>query len=561
MIDKFDDLISNLRNLKEDKSNVDNKLLKSLEQFQHEKELYTESSARIATCLENLKNEIEIMEEKKITLKKNLSEKNDFSSQIKMNPSNLFYKKFLHQESLLTELMKKDNYKTIYNVFLSFLIFYICIFMLESYIENKNPFDFTLFSKEFQGFTTFVWYMFVKLLFSIIFVVFINFLKGDKYLSIYFFSSLILTFSLVFKYNFPSDNFSFFLKLINYCQNTIFGLKLISYFIEKRYFFSYYSYKEFKRDSNVNENENGDELQLLKNKNMNIIIEDDGGNNDEITFKFRSVNYFIEVKNFLYFCICPTLIYRDKYPMLKQINYYKLFVHFMNIVLSFSFSLLIFQLKISSIFADGKFKLLNYGNLIQTLVSVILSSLTLLFTIFYGVFHSLLNLFAELCKFSDRKFYGGFWNSKTPMKSFTKLMYYYEDFLNFYIKPFFFSINKISNGKHNTGGNFIIHFEIIKILFYCFLLDYIFLSTAGVCTPIISFILIASSIISYPISSIKNHQIILFNWIIFSLAFGLIVMIHSIEYLVVNSDSDEWKMIELRSYMKLVPKIFYIIFK
>ena len=139
---KLEELICNLNELKRDKEKKDENEVKIISECKIVKERIEKSSEKIKEYLNLMQNELELIEKNKQELKKFWENNcNPISVLPKSNIKNS-YKKFAFIESPLTELMRKDKYVTIYNIFFSLFLFLIAIFILLEYIENKSFADF-----------------------------------------------------------------------------------------------------------------------------------------------------------------------------------------------------------------------------------------------------------------------------------------------------------------------------------------------------------------------------------------------------------------------------------
>lgn len=120
----------------------------------------------------------------------------------------------------------------------------------------------------------------------------------------------------------------------------------------------------------------------------------------------------------LYFLWAPTLCYELNFP--RRPNIRKIFllrrliesVFLMNF-LFFSYRQWILPIAKSSV---KPFKEMDYGSLIERILTLAVPNHLLWLLGFYCVFHSVLNFLAELLKFGDREFYKDWWNSKTIAK-------------------------------------------------------------------------------------------------------------------------------------------------
>ena len=140
-----------------------------------------------------------------------------------------------------------------------------------------------------------------------------------------------------------------------------------------------------------------------------------------------------ELKRFTYFFFAPTLIYRDTYARNKT---FRLQVFLKNV-----FTCLVLVLYLWTVFKAMcipvfKHTAENPGSLHQFITSVIFSTVSgiiCLLTLFYGVLHSWMNVFAEIITFGDRQFYEDWWNVKDFAGYYRKWNIIVHEFLYHYI--------------------------------------------------------------------------------------------------------------------------------
>jgi len=121
----------------------------------------------------------------------------------------------------------------------------------------------------------------------------------------------------------------------------------------------------------------------------------------------RDLTPNISLSHFLYFMFVPTLVFETHFPRTNSIRYsYILKESFAAAGAFFMFYLVL--CKTSPIY-----KLIDTQPFILLIIQLSLPSMSLWMLGFYGVFHCLLNIFAELTKFADREFYQDWWNATT----------------------------------------------------------------------------------------------------------------------------------------------------
>ena len=150
MVDNnIDELITSLKALKEEKENKEDKANKILNLFKTEQENFNKSSKEICENIQKLKEQVNKIDERRCSffskLNNIITEKNheDPRSELSTDVTSIYnegesVKLFKKKESLLTILLKKNNYQTIYNIFFSLLLFLLANLTLHEFIENKK---------------------------------------------------------------------------------------------------------------------------------------------------------------------------------------------------------------------------------------------------------------------------------------------------------------------------------------------------------------------------------------------------------------------------------------
>jgi sterol O-acyltransferase len=120
---------------------------------------------------------------------------------------------------------------------------------------------------------------------------------------------------------------------------------------------------------------------------------------------------FKELQRFLYFCFAPTLIFRDSYPQLASKRRWGKIIFFgANWLGTVVFVYLIFrQLSITSL-KNSWTDPWHPDIILASWLDSMLPATLLLLLIFFGFLHAWQNMWAELMLFSDRRFYGDWWN-------------------------------------------------------------------------------------------------------------------------------------------------------
>lgn len=123
----------------------------------------------------------------------------------------------------------------------------------------------------------------------------------------------------------------------------------------------------------------------------------------------------ITIRNLLYFCCVPTLCYQPVYPMSERFRwgfFLKRMLEFIS--LSSMAYFVLEQYAIPTVQNSVKpMEDLDWFALAERILKLSSSSLYIWLLMFYACFHCFFNALAEVFRFSDRSFYGPWWNAQT----------------------------------------------------------------------------------------------------------------------------------------------------
>ena len=115
----------------------------------------------------------------------------------------------------------------------------------------------------------------------------------------------------------------------------------------------------------------------------------------------------VRLRDFLYFLVVPTLVYRvDGYPKSPKIR--PLFL-VRRTLQALGCMFLIYEVVVYSMLPE--FKRVNQVPTLQFVVDLMMPAVLLWMLLFVATFEVILNVFAELTYFGDRRFYDDWWNS------------------------------------------------------------------------------------------------------------------------------------------------------
>eukprot|EP00753_Platysulcus_tardus_P001286 PLAT11244.1.p1 GENE.PLAT11244.1~~PLAT11244.1.p1 ORF type:complete len:506 (-),score=204.46 PLAT11244.1:1212-2729(-) len=119
----------------------------------------------------------------------------------------------------------------------------------------------------------------------------------------------------------------------------------------------------------------------------------------------------INLTDFVFFMGgAPTLVYETSYPRNPRVRWVPLATHWASALLSFVLVNLLLEEVLVPILRSER-------DPVSKLLALATPSFIMWVTMFYGIFHAMLNGWAEAMRFADRQFYLDFWNSRS-LRSF-----------------------------------------------------------------------------------------------------------------------------------------------
>ncbi|XP_077188577.1 sterol O-acyltransferase 1 [Paroedura picta] len=148
---------------------------------------------------------------------------------------------------------------------------------------------------------------------------------------------------------------------------------------------------------------------------------------------------------YVYFLFAPTLIYRDEYPRNPTRRWSYVAAKFAQVLGSLFYTYYIFRRLCIPTYRNYSREPFNSRRLVLCIFNSILPGVLIMFLVFFSFLHCWLNAFAEMLRFGDRMFYKDWWNSTSYANYYRTwnvvvhdwLYYYaYRDFLWFFGKKF-----------------------------------------------------------------------------------------------------------------------------
>ncbi len=360
---------------------------------------------------------------------------------INVNKKNFGEKIHTYRESYLSILFNEDkNFKSIY-FYIHSIFFWIFLWVVVEDFKNYGKFlDLSLLEKQLSNPFLVVSYLLIIYSIAFLVVIFIQIIKlfTDKYKYIPYRAVFIVYtlyylafYYIVSKYFFTHKIFGISGIIIG-CELVRSTLKVHAYFRDKLL----YGFKAFHIEYAEYHPKNTTRMPLPQ-------IEIHG--------------FSTEFRLFIYFFFCPSLIYRDNYPMLKNIRWNMVFKQFYNFITSIFGLYLVFRYVCDPFLSN--YKLENFMSLNQFIYDALFFAfpgVCILALGFYLLLHSWMNLWAELLKFADRHFYEDWWTCTNFEEYYRKWNMVVHEWLYYYV---YNDCIRLSKGKFSkTIAKFTVFF-------------------------------------------------------------------------------------------------------
>ncbi|XP_056007870.1 sterol O-acyltransferase 1-like isoform X2 [Ostrea edulis] len=118
-----------------------------------------------------------------------------------------------------------------------------------------------------------------------------------------------------------------------------------------------------------------------------------------------------DFSKYLYFLFIPTLVYRDSYPRTQKIRWSYVVSNLGQVLACLFFTYYIFERFLVPVFRNFGREHLTARAVILSVFGSMLPATLVLVLAFFAILHSWFNAFAEMLTFADRMFYKDWWNS------------------------------------------------------------------------------------------------------------------------------------------------------
>jgi sterol O-acyltransferase len=363
-----------------------------------------------------------------------IASQKEFEENAKKNKWKTDKKVFEPRETLLTTIFEQEHFRTIYHIFLAFLMLYAFSTFLSDVMEGRLFIDLSLIWRTLDKphFFLGIWVLLVSITALYAWIVSVTIKRMRKWPKLFW--SVYLVYQVVF-YLMPG----------------------------------YFTWT----------------WKLPPGSALIVLIE-----TIRIAMKVHAFSYEamyspeekVSLGCFAYFFVAPTLVYRSKYPMTRRISWGSACKHLMNLIFCVIYCFFLFDRFFIPHFE--KYGIEEKERPLRLLYVAFECAIpgTMIFMLgFFGVLHSWFNFFAELCQFADRDFYSDWWNATNWPSYFRRWNGVVHDFIYWYLfQPFqrTFKLNRSASMAIAFLLSALVHEYVMMIVFRFFF---------PVCTSFINF--------------------------------------------------------------------------
>jgi sterol O-acyltransferase len=405
----------------------------------------------------------------------------------------------------LSTMLRNDDIRTIYNIFLSIMLVMILGVVMNEFLTTGNILNLSLVYWAFGKLNIAVPFWVCMVLWSLTVVYLVVIISENKlgkrvwipaYITL---QVLLYASSCVFAiYNKLPIATAFFITI----EMARISMKMHSYFREKMLFGM--GKNEYSHYIPPNLIQKGITIQDLTLPT--ITVEDE----------------FTELRRFIYFFFAPTLIYRDSYPRLcSKIRWRSVMMNLINVLGTIAYAYIIIHSVCIPQFRES-IQVWDLKHFMMTTFKSMFPGTILLLLMFFGFLHSWQNMGAELFKFADRHFYEDWWNVRDFGVYFRKWNIVVHEWLYYYVYQ---DLVRFSHNRIPKLINYLIVFlvsDIIHELIICCTFRFVY--------PIL-FVLFGGPGLAYTFILNKDSRLLnIVVWSSFLIGNGLILMFYSWEY-------------------------------
>jgi sterol O-acyltransferase len=179
-------------------------------------------------------------------------------------------------------------------------------------------------------------------------------------------------------------------------------------------------------------------------------------------------NIYTEFRKYNYYLFCPSFIYRDTYPRYARFRYKLIIAHFFNFAFCILFYYILMRYIVDPYFDFSKIRdFYSVSHFFFDSFRFALPGVSFLVVGFFLLLHSWLNLWSELLRHGDRRFYEDWWCSTNFEEYYRKWNMVVHEWLYYYIynDVIRFSLGKL-NRHHAKFAVFIISVIVHELIIW-----------------------------------------------------------------------------------------------
>lgn len=231
---------------------------------------------------------------------------------------------------------------------------------------------------------------------------------------------------------------------------------------------------------------------------------------------------------YLYFLFCPTLIYRDQYPMTPCIRWNYVVSNALQTLACIFYTYYLFARFCVPVFRNIGKQNWSFKNFSLSVFSCMLPGTMVLVLAFFAILHSWLNAFAEMTRFADRMFYKDWWNSSSYADYYRSWNIVVHDWLHAYIYQDFYRV--FNSRQAATSAVFLLSAVVHEyVLIFAFRFVY----------PVLLFIFGAVGTSFFLVKPKKRENVSqvwnVFMWITLIIGNGLLMCLYSQEWFAIQN--------------------------
>ena len=362
--------------------------------------------------LSNTRIEMNILENSLIELR------NSFSVD-KLMKQDFVEKRHTFRQSILSIMLLHDkNIFALYTLIVAFFLWLVVWVFVDDYITTKTL-DYNRIKSMFSGFGTVIITWIIIYLYSFLIVIYIkivevlstltNKINYTSVIIIYVFYQLILyIFASIVVFH---SEIAMACGMIIGCEMARLSMKIHAYFREKLLYGLKNFHMKIALFSPQKKDFSDDKMPLI---NIDTLEE--------------------EIKRFIFFTFCPSLIYRDKYPRLISYRFDMILAHLTNFTLCLISLYMLSRYICTPYFTSMKLRnYYSFAHFCYDCCRLAIPGTMFLIIGFFLLLHTWLNLWSEILRYGDRRFYEDWWNCTNFEEWYRKWNMVVHEWLYYYV--------------------------------------------------------------------------------------------------------------------------------